>query len=46
MAQVQTAIDKQLKQLVKTVCKTGTLDIFTDDVTKPEGNKYPLITAW
>ena len=35
-----TAIDKQLKQLVKTICKAGTLDIFTDDVTKPEGNKY------
>lgn len=35
-----TAVDKQLKQLVKTICQPGTLDIFTDDVTKPEGNKY------
>lgn len=35
-----TAIDKQLKELVKTVCKAGTLDIFSDDVTKPEGSRY------
>jgi ABC-type phosphate transport system substrate-binding protein len=35
-----TAVDKQLKELVKTICQPGTLDIFTDDVAKPEGNKY------
>jgi hypothetical protein len=35
-----TAVDKQLKLLAANICRTGTLDIFTDDVTKPEGNKY------
>jgi hypothetical protein len=35
-----TATDKQLKSLARQIYKPGTLDIFTDDLTKHEGNKY------
>jgi ABC-type phosphate transport system substrate-binding protein len=35
-----TAVDKQVKELVKTICRPGTLDIFTDDVTRPQGSRY------
>jgi len=35
-----TAIDKQLLALAKQICSAGTLDIFTDSASSPQGSKY------
>lgn len=35
-----TALDKQLKFYFTDLCQTGTLDIFTDDLSKPQGKSF------
>ncbi len=35
-----TALDKQLKNFFTNLCRAGSLDIYTDDLSKPQGSSF------